>query len=496
MSLTPRTGSPADRDLSAVLQVVARLQPALERQDYATLRSVIGELVAVRAPMGAQWQQLAQIAADVAELELAREAIDLFVKTTGSTPAGLYQKAALLAHAGLWSEADALLGTLPESVPDPVANAYSRGIAALNLGRRDEARRQLEHVTAALPHSGRAWLGLAMAADLANEPTLADRLIAAEGAVDRATPSDRAAYRYALGALFAGRGEHAAAFAAFARGGQLMKAVAKFDREADRRQAGEATQGYDAGRIADLARRQNEPSARTIFVTGLPRSGTTLVEQALTAHSTVTGGAEIGALGILANEVGGVSYAAIAGYVEAQGAASAARLWHRWLDERFGAEGRVVDKSIDASRNLGLIATLLPEAPLIWITRDPLDRAWSCFRTNFMGGAMPWSYDLAEIAGHFRLEDQLLAQWQDILGERLLVVPYEELVTDPDRWIGKLLVHCGLAEEPAVFAPHENKRAVATASMAQVRRPINRDAIGSAEPYRQFLAPFIDAYCG
>jgi hypothetical protein len=154
----------------------------------------------------------------------------------------------------------------------------------------------------------------------------------------------------------------------------------------------------------------------------------------------------------------------------------------------------VIDKSVTTSRYLGLAAALLPEAPVVWLTREPLDRAWSCFRTNFLGGAVPWSYSLADIAHHFRLEDGLLAQWREILGERLLVVPYEELVGEPDGWIRRILAHCSLAEEPKVFAPHENPRRVATASMMQVRRPINREAVGAAEPYREHLAPFIEAY--
>ena len=496
MSLPPRAGSSADRDLSATLRLVDRLQGAIARQDYAGQRQLIGELVAARAPMGEQWQVLAQLAADIAELDLARAAIDLFVENAGGTDGALYQKAALLAQAGLWDEADALLRTLPETVPDPVANAYSRGVAALNLGRTEEARRRLEQVVAERPQSGTAWLALSMAVDLASEPALAERLIAAEGALERAPAGDRAAYRYALGTLLAGRGEHAPAFNAFARGAQQMKAVAPFDREADRRQAEDAVRGYDATRIAALAGRQSEPSGRTIFVTGLPRSGTTLVEQALTAHGTVAAGAEIGALGVLAQDIGGADCPALAARVDAGGAAAGARLWHRWLDERFGPAGRVVDKSIDASRYLGLVAALLPEAPLVWTTRDPLDRAWSCFRTNFMGGAIPWSYDLADIAAHFRLEDRLLGQWQALLGERLLVVPYEAFVREPDAWIRKVLAHCGLDEQPAVFAPHENRRPVATASMIQVRRPITRAGIGSAEPYREFLAPFVEAYYG
>ena len=108
--------------------------------------------------------------------------------------------------------------------------------------------------------------------------------------------------------------------------------------------------------------------------------------------------------------------------------------------------------------------------------------------------SLPWTYDLEDIAFHFRLEDELLARWQDILGDRLLVLPYEALVEQPDLWIRRLLAHCGLAEEPQVFAPHKNPRAVGTSSVMQVRRPINRAGIGVAEPYRAFLQPFIDAY--
>jgi hypothetical protein len=135
----------------------------------------------------------------------------------------------------------------------------------------------------------------------------------------------------------------------------------------------------------------------------------------------------------------------------------------------------------------------LPEAPIVWLKRDPLDCAWSCFRTHFLAG-VSWSYDLADIAHHFRLEDELLARWQDILGDRVLVVPYEGLVADSAGWIRRILAHCQLSEEPEAFSPHENRRAVTTSSVMQVRRPINRAAVGAAEPYRAFLQPFVDAY--
>jgi hypothetical protein len=276
-----------------------------------------------------------------------------------------------------------------------------------------------------------------------------------------------------------------------------MKAAMPYDRQADRASAAEAVEGYTAEDIAAaIARQPGEPTGRAIFVTGLPRSGTTLVQQILTSHSTVDAGGEIGRLGLLAGEVGGSSYRALERYLSRSGVAGTAqRLWGHLLVERFRTPGRVVDKSLDSSRFLGLAAALLPEAPLVWLTRDPLDRAWSCFRTYFVAG-LPWSFDLADMAFHFRLEDALLRRWQEILGDRLLVVPMEALTSEPEPWIRRLLAHCRLAEEPQVFAPHERGGTVTTSSVMQVRRPINRDAIGSAKPYRQFLEPFIEAYYG
>jgi hypothetical protein len=486
----------SDSDLTYGLALLEQLQPALERRDRAKLKGIIGRLIALRAPMGEQWQQLAYLAANHGELSLSRQAIDLFVEAAGGSPVARYKKAMLLAESGDLRYSDAVLRALPEDVPSPVANAFSRGTTALLLGKTNEARHDLERVAAMQPKSGSTWLALAMAVDLADEPALADRIVAAERGMQDCIPTERAAYYYALGKVHNARGEHALAFAAIAAGSGLLKAAVAYDRDEDRAEAEEAVHGYTAEGIAAIARRQREPTSRSIFVTGLPRSGTTLVEQILTSHSAVLDGAEINRLELLGTEVGGRSYDALRGHVDANGVAYAARLWRHWLDELFPAPGRIVDKTVNTGRFLGLAAALLPDAPLIWVTRDPLDRAWSCFRTYFIRGNMPWSYDLEDIAFHFRLEDRLLPQWRQILGERLLVMPYEALVDDPAPWIRKMLAHCGLAEEPQVFAPHENRRPVSTASMMQVRRPINRQGIGSAEPYRPFLEPFVKAYYG
>ena len=486
-----------DRDLAAVIALLEQLKPALDRRDRAKLNDIIGKLIARNAPVGAQWQPLAQIALHNGELSLARAAINLYVASRAGDPAADYEKATLLSQAGDWQGAYDMIRTLAPAGRNAAAVAFSRGTAALNLGMVDEARAQLEHVTQLVPHSGSAWGALAATVNFARERDLADRLIAAASLFRNAAPKESAAYHYALGKTHADRAEHAQAFAAFAQGARLLKSIRPYSRNDDVAEAQEAVRGYSAGNIAALARQQRAPTARTIFVTGLPRSGTTLVQQILTSHSDVSAGAEIGRLALLAADMGGASFPALSRYVGAQGMAPAARLWDHWMDERFPGSGlgglRVVDKTCDNSRQLGLAAALLPDAPLIWMTRDPLDRAWSCFRHHFFEG-MPWSNDLADIAAHFRLEDQLLLQWQQLLGDRLLVVPYEALVTDAQAWTRRILAHCGLAEQQAPFAPHENRGLTATASVQQVRRPINREGIGAAEPYRAFLGAFVEAY--
>lgn len=486
----------SDQQLADILKLVDQIQPALERGDRVALNGIIGQLVALRAPMGDQWQPLAQIAAGFGEHRLALQAIDLFVDHWGGRPSAQFKKVEFLTLLNSWQDADALLRTIPENVPDPASNIYRKGTAALNLGRIDEGRSHLERLTRMRPQMGFAWFSLAMAVDFAERPDLAERLICGASAMEGRAADQRSPYLYALGKAHADRGEYALAFAAFAEGGRLTRSMVKYDHEADRATAARAIDGYTADRIASVAHRQSEPTSKTIFVTGLPRSGTTLVEQILTSHSAVADGGELARLYLLADEVGGTDWSALARHVEARGAGSSAHLWDHWLDEMYPVPGRIVDKTIEASRFLGLAASLLPEAPLIWMTRDPLDCAWSCFRTSFSGAAMPWSYDLADIAAHFRVEDELLARWREILGDRLLVLSYEALVTDPAAWIPRLLTHCGLAAEPQVFAPHENRRPVMTASMIQVRQPINRAGIGAAEPYRSFLGPFIDAYYG
>ncbi len=171
-----------------------------------------------------------------------------------------------------------------------------------------------------------------------------------------------------------------------------------------------------------------------------------------------------------------------------------ARDYQRMIGMRFhDAEGLIVDKTLTQSHMMGLLLHTLPQANVLWLRRNPRDVALSCFR-SFFTSAIPWSWSFADIGRFFRIEDRLYEHWADQFPERILTVPYEELVHDPGTWIPRILAHVGLEMEQQVLAFHETKRSVRTASVQQVRAPISTDRIGHAMPYAKFMGAFEEAY--
>jgi hypothetical protein len=348
------------------------------------------------------------------------------------------------------------------------------------------------------PQTGRYWLDLALVHKFVPGVELA-RIEALAPEMRRTRGDSQAAFFYAVGKARHDCGDYDGAFAAYSEGAARMRAP--FDAAAMERFVRDMLRDFTPENLARLAPSGCD-SDRAIFVVGLPRSGTTLVEQILASHSAVEDGEEVN---LFCNALipagdfslqGGLDYQRRAAETDPWG--EIARDYLAMLDQRFGPRagrgGRIVDKTLNHSRLMGFILHALPAAKVIWLRRNPEDAAISCFRSYFATGTIPWSCSLADIAWHFRLEDAIHAHWKRIFPDRILTVPYEALATDPQPWITRILAHAGLEIESAPFTPHLRKRSVLTASVAQVREPISAGSVGAAEKYRTHLQTFRDAY--
>jgi tetratricopeptide (TPR) repeat protein len=472
--------------------ILMRLRTAISDRNRKEINRLSTQLIDQNAMLGEQWKAITALLQHNGEFKAANLAMSLYVKQHGNLAAARFDQAAILAQTGNIEAAGQIMAVLPATVPDRAGNAYVRATIATNMGHIDTAESCFLELLDINPMSGQGWLGLSMLGKMNDDS--AERMLALRPQFLSQPRAERATYLYAASRVLDGRGDFDAAFSAVSEGAGLERQARPYNRDSDGQNAVAVLPGWP--RYGDVAEPglHDDHAVRPIFVTGLPRSGTTLLEQILASHSQVVGGSELGLQRILSQDIGGSTANDLEHYVSRGGSYQDLRsLYDHLLAERATERGFYVDKSLDTSRYLGLIATIMPDAPLIWVKRDPLDCAWSAFRTYFMRG-VAWSWSLEDIAHHFKLEDNLRIMWQKQLGGRLLVVDYTDLVEAPEVQIRKIAKHCGLAFENEMLTPENTQRTVTTASVSQVRQPINKTGLGASEPYQRHLKPFIDAY--
>ena len=239
---------------------------------------------------------------------------------------------------------------------------------------------------------------------------------------------------------------------------------------------------------------QADRSPTPIFVLGMPRSGTTLVEQILASHPSVTGGGELPALRQAIEATFGKET-----YPEAARAARAPqirRVGERYLSALRGAfpQARyVVDKMPFNFLYAGLIPQAIPQARIIHVRRDAVDTCFSCFSLLFKGD-LPFTYELSELGRYYRAYEGLMDHWRTVLpAGAMLEVSYEALVADLEGEARRLVGHCGLAWDAACLSFDRTERVVLTASAVQVRRPIYRSSVGRWQRYQAMLGPLFAA---
>jgi len=403
-------------------------------------------------------------------------------------------KAAALGRIGEYEAAIRLYASVVKDQPRQPKVWMSYGHALKTVGRQAEAVDAYRRCVALAPQFGEAWWSLA---NLKTVTFDAADVAAMESQLRRAdlTDEDRFHLEFALGKAREDMGAYEASFGHYARGNALRRQALDYDADETRDQVDRAKALFTPSFLAARAR-QGSSAPDPIFVVGLPRSGSTLVEQILASHSQVEGTQELPDIIAMARRLGGkAKRASESAYPEVLAGLGPAELTalgeeymaraepHRKLGRPF-----FIDKMPNNWAHLGLILLALPNAKIVDARRHPLGCGFSGFKQHFARG-QGFTYDLTDIGRYYADYVDLMAHFDAVMPGRVHRVIYEQMVADPEAETRALLDYCGLPFEDACLRFYENDRAVRTASSEQVRRPIFTDAADHWRNYDPWLGP-------
>ncbi len=352
-------------------------------------------------------------------------------------------------------------------------------------GRFTEAESLYKRALDIDPRRPRAWVGLVELRRMtrADEEWLRGAEACAASAL---APLDEVNIRFAIGKYYDDVGDFELAFRSYRRANELLKAAARpYDPTARAHLVDDLIRVY-SNEVLSRAHAHASDSQRPVLVIGMPRSGTSLVEQIIASNPQAHGAGE---LDFWARAVHKDQAALRADVLEG---ALAERLVEGYLRE-LGAQSphgqRVVDKTPVNSDYLGLIHTLFPNARMIYVRRDAIDTCLSCYFQNF-SLAMNFTNDLDDLADYYRQHHRLMAHWRRALpAGTLLEVPYEELVADQETWTRSILEFIGLPWDPRCLDFHQSERSVSTASYWQVRQQMYQSSVGRWRNYAKLIGP-------
>ena len=438
--------------------------------------------------------------------EAAIAQIDRLLADDPRNPGYRNLKAAALAKIGEYDQAIELYGGVLQDQPGQAKVWMSYGHALKTVGRQADAIKAYRRCVAIAPQFGEAWWSLANLKTVRFDD--AD-ILAMEMELRRADlgEEDRFHLEFALGKAREDRADYEASFGHYLRGNALRRESLGYEASEITGQVERAKAVLTAELFAARAG-QGCPAPDPIFVVGLPRSGSTLVEQILASHSAVEGTQELPDIIALVRRLGGKARrASESRYPEILAELSAedlAALGQEYLDRaqvhRKLGRPLFIDKMPNNWTHVGLIQLILPNAKIIDARRHPLGCCFSGFKQHFARG-QGFTYDLTDIGRYYGDYVALMAHFDAILPGRVHRVIYERMVADPEGQTRALLDHCGLPFEDACLRFYDNDRAVRTASSEQVRQPIFTDAADHWRNYEPWLGPLnaalgpvLDAY--
>jgi len=405
--------------------------------------------------------------------------------------------AAISANLGEYAEAMAAYETVLRDFPQQPKLWMSYGHALRTTGRLPESIAMYRRALSLDPTLGEAWWSLANLKTFRFSDADVRAIRQALGRTDLAD-EDRWHFEFALGKALEDAASYEESFNHYAAGNALRRHQHGYDPDENSRFVQRSKQLLTREFFAERAGVGAE-ARDPIFIVGLPRAGSTLLEQMLASHPLVEGTMELPHLPKIARELAGPKTEEGGTFLKRL--VSLGREELRALGERYLAETRIMRKSgapffIDKMPNncmyVGLIHLILPNAVIIDARRHPLGCCLSCFKQHFARGQW-FTYGLEDLGRYYRDYVELMAHFDGVLPGRVGRVFYETMVADPENGLRRLLEHCRLPFEPACLKFYENDRAVRTASSEQVRQPIFREALEHWRHYEPWLDPLKQA---
>ncbi len=419
------------------------------------------------------------------------EAMELLDDVFAAEPDGLSHwnlKAATLGRLGDFDEAIELYESVLRRIPKQPKVWMSYGHMLKTVGRQEEGLAAYRKATELKPALGEAWWSLAnlKTVKLGHDDIEAmQRALALPGISDE----DRLHLDFALGKAMHDAGRTDEAFAHYASGNALRLQMQPYRGDEITRLVDESIAAFDAQALAE--RIGGCPSADPIFIVGMPRAGSTLVEQILSSHSLVEGTSELPDLPAVASGGGRYPGSALA-LSQAERVRRGEDYLKRASVQRRTTRPFFVDKLPNNWMFVPFIQLVLPNAKIIDARRHPIACCFSNFRQHFARG-QNFTYDLETVGHYYADYVRLMAHVDSVLPGRVHRVIYERMVDDTEAEVRSLLAYCGLEFEPACLEFHKTERAVRTASSEQVRRPIYRDATDEWRRYESHLNPLAEA---
>ena len=426
------------------------------------------------------------------------EAIGCFDRAIGLEPNRFqahFRRAATLARASFTPEAVAGYRHCLEIRPAHAGALLGLGHVLKTSGDFDGAVSSYNECRRLAPGSGETYWSLAnLKTYRFDDDTVAE--MEKHAACAELPVQSRVNFLFALGKAREDRGDYERAWQYYRQGNLTQRVDVSYDPVQTETVNDRIVATFTAEFLASLEG-AGDPDPAPIFILGLPRSGSTLLEQVLASHSAVEGTAELPYVGRLATSLGrhgasGVRYPEV---VRAFNPARFATLGAEYLTlarlHRRTAAPRFIDKMPNNFPNVGLIASMLPNAKIIDARRHPLDACLSCYRQLFAKG-QNFTYDLTEIGEYYLQYQRMMDHWHAVLPGRVLTVQYEEVVGDFAAQAQRLLEFCGLPWEDACLRFWESERPVRTPSAEQVRQPIYDRSVAHWRHYERHLSELID----